>query len=185
MAKKGLLVVISGFSGAGKGTLMKELMNKYDNYALSVSATTRQPREGEVDGISYFFTDKQTFLDIKEQGGFLECAQHFDNHYGTPKALVEQNLQQGKDVLLEIEPVGALQVKEKMPQSVLIFLNVPSKEVLLERLKGRGSETEETIKKRMAKAEVELSQIDKYDFVVVNDFVDNAVKHIESIMGRK
>ena len=182
---QGKLYILSGPSGAGKGTVCKQLLEKNPDIVLSVSMTTRQPREGEIDGISYFFVDKQTFLDIKEQGGFLECAQHFDNHYGTPKAFVEQNLQQGKDVLLEIEPVGALQVKEKMPESVLVFLNVPSKEVLLERLKGRGSETEETIKKRMAKAEIELGQIDKYDFVVVNDLVDNAVKQIESIMGRK
>ena len=182
---QGKLYILSGPSGAGKGTVCKQLLEQNPDIVLSVSMTTRQPREGEIDGISYFFVDKQTFLDIKQQGGFLECAQHFDNYYGTPKAFVERNLQQGKDVLLEIEPVGALQVKEKMPESVLVFLNVPSKEILLERLKGRGSETEETIKKRMAKAEIELGQIDKYDFVVVNDLVENAVRQIESIMGRK
>lgn len=181
---KGRLYILSGPSGAGKGTVCKQLLKEKPEIVLSVSMTTRQPRADEKEGVSYFFTDKATFLKTKEEGGFLECAQHFDNYYGTPRGFVVDNLEKGCDVLLEIEPVGALQVKSKMPESVLIFLTTPTKEDLIARLKTRGSETEETIKKRMAKAETELSQMDKYDYVVVNDTVENAVKQIEKIMER-
>lgn len=146
--------------------------------------TTRSPRADEKEGISYFFSDKENFLKTKQEDGFLECAQHFDNYYGTPKKFVLDNINEGKNVILEIEPVGALQVKEKMPESVLIFLTVPKKSDLIDRLRSRGSETEETIKKRMAKAEIELSQMEKYDYVVVNDEIENAVNKIKEIIGR-
>lgn len=182
---KGKLYILSGPSGAGKGTVCKQLIKERPNIVLSISMTTRPPRADEKNGVNYFFTDKQSFLKIKEEGGFLECAGHFDNYYGTPRAFVVDNLEKGRDVLLEIEPVGALQVKAQMPESVLIFLTAPSKDDLIARLRSRGSETEETIAKRMAKAETELSQMDKYDYVVLNDTVENAVKKIEKIMGGK
>lgn len=181
---KGKLYILSGPSGAGKGTVCKKLLEEMPEIMLSVSMTTRKPRADEKEGASYFFTDKEHFLKIKEEGGFLECAQHFDNYYGTPRHFVMDKLNDGFDVVLEIEPVGALQVKAKMPESVLIFLTVPSKSVLIERLKGRGSETDETIKKRMEKAEIELNQMEKYDYVVMNDKIENAVAEIKDIIGR-
>ena len=182
---EGKLYILSGPSGAGKGTVCKQLLKEMPELILSISMTTRQPRADEAEGVSYFFVDKETFLRTKEEGGLLECAQHFDNYYGTPRSFVVDNLNKGKNVILEIEPVGALQVKAKLPESVLIFLTVPTKNDLIERLKGRGSETEESIKKRMEKAEIELSQMEKYDYVVVNDRVENAVSQIKDIIGRK
>lgn len=181
---KGKLFILSGPSGAGKGTVCKRLLQEMPQLVLSISMTTRNPRADEKEGISYFFTDKENFLKTKQEDGFLECAQHFDNYYGTPKKFVLDNINDGKNVILEIEPVGALQVKEKMPESVLIFLTVPKKSDLIDRLRSRGSETEETIKKRMAKAEIELGQMEKYDYVVVNDEIENAVNKIKEIIWR-
>ncbi len=182
---EGKLYILSGPSGAGKGTVCKQLLKEMPELVLSISMTTRKPRADEAEGLSYFFVDKETFLHTKEEGGLLECAQHFDNYYGTPRHFVMDNLHDGKNVILEIEPVGALQVKAKVPESILIFLTVPSKNDLIERLKVRGSETEESIKKRMEKAEIELNQMEKYDYVVVNDTVENAVNQIKDIIGRK
>lgn len=181
---KGRLYILSGPSGAGKGTVCKRLLEEMPEIVLSISMTTRRPRNDEQDGVSYFFTDKETFLKVKEEGGLLECAQHFDNYYGTPRHFVMDNLNAGKDVMLEIEPVGALQVKAKLPESVLIFLTVRSKQVLIDRLKKRGSETEESIAERMKKAEMEMNQKEKYDYVVLNDEVENAVAQIKEIIRR-
>ena len=146
---KGVLTIVSGFSGAGKGTVMKGLLANYDNYALSISATTRRPREGEQDGREYFFKTREEFEQMIAEGAFIEYAQYVENYYGTPKAYVEEQLANGKDVLLEIEIQGALQVKKLRPDALLIFITPPSAEILEQRLTGRGTETPEVIAMRM------------------------------------
>ena len=142
---RGILTVVSGFSGAGKGTLMKRLMEEYDNYALSISVTTRDPRPGEEDGVSYFFRTEEEFDRMVEEDAFLEYARYVKHSYGTPKAYVEEQLDAGKDVLLEIEIQGALQVKEKRPDTLLVFITPPTAEELERRLRGRGTETSSVI----------------------------------------
>ena len=145
MMNRGKLVIVSGFSGAGKGTIMKELISSRDNYSLSVSATTRQPREGEVNGVSYFFKSVEEFEKMIEQDEFLEYACYVGNYYGTPKKFVEDKRDEGKDVLLEIEIQGAMKVKEKCPDAILIFITTKDADTLRARLMGRGTETEEVI----------------------------------------
>ena len=149
MKHKGLLIVISGFSGVGKGTLVKRLVESYDNYALSVSMTTRAPRDGEKDGVSYFFVDKETFEETIARDGLVEYASYVGNYYGTPKAWVEEQLESGRDVVLEIEVQGALKVKEKFPDALLLFLLPPSAAELKRRLEKRGTETAEVIAQRL------------------------------------
>lgn len=182
MTNKGILIVISGFSGAGKGTLMKQLLSTYDNYALSTSMTTRQPREGERHGVEYFFADKAEFEEKIAANGFIEYAQYCGNYYGTPKAYVEEQLAAGKDVILEIEIQGALKVKEQIPESLLLFVTPPSAAELERRLRGRGTETEEVILKRLARAYEESEGMEAYDYIVVNDELDVCVKEIHSIV---
>lgn len=155
MNHKGTLVVVSGFSGAGKGTLMKMLLGKYDNYGLSISATTRNPREGERDGIEYFFKTKEEFKQMIEADAFIEYACYVDNYYGTPKDYVMSQLDSGKDVILEIEMQGALKVKEKLPETVLVFVTPQSIEELHRRLVSRGTETKDVIDARMTQAKEE------------------------------
>ena len=145
MERQGILAVVSGFSGAGKGTLMKELLRRYDNYALSISATTRSPREGEVDGREYFFVSKERFQQMIEEGSLVEYAQYVNHYYGTPKEYVMRQMAQGKDVILEIEIQGALKVKKRFPEALLLFVTPPSAEELCRRLVGRGTETIEVI----------------------------------------
>ena len=183
MNHKGILMVLSGFSGAGKGTLMKKLLETYDNYALSVSMTTRQPREGERDGIEYFFSSKEAFEQKIEEGGLIEYAQYCGNYYGTPKAYVEEQLANGKDVILEIEIQGALQIKEKFPEALLLFATPPSIEELEKRLRGRGTETEEVIRKRLLRAGEEAEGMDAYDYLVINDDLERCVEEIHSIVN--
>lgn len=183
MNHKGILMVLSGFSGAGKGTLMKKLLETYDNYALSVSMTTRQPREGERDGIEYFFSTKEAFEQKIEEGGLIEYAQYCGNYYGTPKAYVEEQLAKGKDVILEIEIQGALQIKEKFPEALLLFAMPPSIEELEKRLRGRGTETEEVISKRLLRAGEEAEGMDAYDYLVINDDLERCVEEIHSIVN--
>ena len=142
MNQRGILVVVSGFSGSGKGTLMKALLEKYDNYALSISATTRQPRAGEENCREYFFVTKEQFQEMIREDQLIEYAQYVDNYYGTPKAYVEKQMDAGKDVILEIEIQGALKVKEQFPETLLVFIMPPSAEELKRRLVGRGTETE-------------------------------------------
>ncbi len=182
MADKGILIIISGFSGAGKGTLVKELLKKYDNYALSVSMTTRAPREGERDGVEYFFTDRAGFEEQIKCGGMIEYAQYCGNYYGTPKAYVEQQLEQGKDVILEIEIQGALQVKELFPESLLLFVTPPSAAELERRLVGRGTESAEVVKQRLSRASEESEGIEAYDYIVVNDILEDCVKELHSLV---
>ena len=182
MNKKGILIVVSGFSGAGKGTIMKALLNKYDNYALSISATTRSPREGEVDGREYFFKTREEFEKMIAKDELIEYAKYVNNYYGTPKAYVEEQLANGKDVILEIEIQGALKVKEKFPETLLLFVTPPSAEILKARLIGRGTETMEVIEQRMARACEEAEGMDKYDYYVVNDVLDECVENVHNII---
>ncbi len=181
MSNKGVLAVISGFSGAGKGTLMKELMDKYP-YFLSTSATTRAPREGEVDGREYFFHTREEFEHMIKQGELIEWAEYVGNYYGTPKKAVEKQLSEGKDVLLEIEMQGGMHIKEQFPDAVLIFITPPSYEELERRLKGRGTEDIEDIKKRLLRATEEVAYMRSYDYIVINDDLMEAVDRINDII---
>ena len=168
--QKGILAVISGFSGAGKGTLVKELLTRHEQeYCLSISATTRIPREGEVDGQHYFFLDKSVFEQRIQEERFLEHACYVDNYYGTPKDFVFNKLSQGISVILEIEMQGALKVKERYPETVLIFVTPPTAEELEASLRGRGTETEEVILSRLSRASEEVTYMDKYDYIVLNE----------------
>jgi guanylate kinase len=182
MTKKGILIVVSGFSGAGKGTLMKRLMSTHDEYALSISMTTRQPREGEKNGVEYFFTDRESFESTIKNDGLIEYAEYCGNYYGTPRAYVEQQLQAGKNVILEIEIQGALKVKKKFPETLLLFVTPPSAAELERRLKGRGTETDEVIARRLSRAYEESEGIEAYDYIVVNDDLDTCVEEIHSLV---
>lgn len=182
MDNQGSLVVVSGFSGAGKGTVMKALISRYDNYALSVSATTRAPREGETDGKEYFFKTHQAFEDMIERDELIEYAQYVNNYYGTPKEYVFSNIQAGKDVLLEIEIQGALKVKKKFPETMLVFIMPPSAEELKRRLIGRGTEDMDTINARLKRAGEEAEDIPEYDYVIVNDTVDRCVEELHTLI---
>ncbi|MDE7440107.1 MAG: guanylate kinase [Clostridia bacterium] len=174
------LIIISGPSGVGKGTIVNELLKKGD-YALSISCTTRPPRSGESEGVSYFFISKHEFHSMIKQGGFLEYDKHFGNLYGTPKDFVEKQLQT-KNVILEIEVNGALNAKKSYPQALLLMILPPSLEELKARLNHRGTESPKKIKKRMERIEYELSQRDKYDYTVINDDLQRAVDEIEEII---
>jgi len=182
MNNKGILIIVSGFSGAGKGTLMRELLNRYDNYALSVSATTRKPRRGEEEGIAYFFKTVEQFEKMIAQEELIEYANYVDNYYGTPKAYVEEQLAAGRDVILEIEMQGALKVKEQIPETLLLFVTPNSIADLKKRLKGRGTESEEVIRCRMEQALKEAEVLYKYDYLIVNDYLDRSVRHIHQII---
>ena len=182
MEQKGILMVLSGFSGAGKGTLVKGLLKKYDNYALSISMTTRAPREGERHGVEYFFTDKQHFEETIEQNGLVEYASYCGNYYGTPRAYVEEQMAAGKNVSLEIELQGALKIKEKFPESLLIFVTPPSAEELKRRLEKRGTESAEVISQRLARAVEESEGIEAYDYIVVNDDLETCVEEIHRLV---
>lgn len=183
MKEKGLLIVISGFSGAGKGTLVKALLKKYDNYALSVSMTTRAPRPGERDGVEYFFTDRKHFEETIKQDGLIEYAPYCGNYYGTPKAYVEEQLAAGKNVILEIEIQGALKIKDKFPESLLIFVTPPSADELRRRLEGRGTESEDAIARRLARAAEESEGVEAYDYIVINDSLDECVEEVHQVVN--
>lgn len=179
---RGKLVIVSGFSGAGKGTVMNELIANNSNYALSISATTRQPRPGEVDGVSYFFKTREEFEEMIENDELLEYAQYVENYYGTPKAFVEAMRDEGKDVLLEIEIQGAMLVKGKCPDAILIFITTKDAATLRDRLTGRGTETEEVIEKRMNRAREEAQGVENYDYIVVNDILKDCVETVDRIV---
>ncbi len=180
--RKGILLVVSGPSGAGKGTICKELLNKNKDIKLSVSATTRKPRNGEVDGVNYFFLEKEQFTNMIGNGEFLEYAQIYDNFYGTPKAAILECLDKGQDVILEIEMQGARQVKEVYPEGVFIFVLPPSLQELKNRIIGRGTETTEEIEKRFSCAFEEINQIDNYDYFIFNKDVNDSVCQIQNII---
>lgn len=180
--EKGLLFILSGPSGVGKGTVCAALRKVNEKIIYSVSATSREPRAGEIDGINYFFKTKAEFEDMIATDQFLEWAQYVNNYYGTPRKFVTDMLEQGRDVILEIEVQGALQVKERYSEGIFIFLAPPDMEELKHRIQSRGTETDEVILNRMKKATEEIEMMTKYDYVVVNDEVDLAVKRIEAIM---
>ena len=182
MKQQGILAVVSGFSGAGKGTIMKALLEKHDNYALSISATTRKPREGEVHGREYFFLSVEEFEELIEKDQLIEHARYVSNYYGTPRSYVEEKMAEGKDVILEIEIQGALKVKEKFPETLLVFIVPPTAEELKKRLIGRGTETMELIETRMARAVEEAEVMDAYDYILVNETVDKAVEDLHNLI---
>ena len=182
MDHQGILVVVSGFSGAGKGTLMKELLKRYDNYALSISATTRAPREGETDGKEYFFVSKEQFEQMRDEQKLIEYAQYVNHYYGTPKEYVEQKMAEGKDVILEIEIQGALKVKKRFPDALLLFVTPPSAEELRKRLVGRGTETLEVINARLARAAEEASGMEAYEYLLINDDLDRCVEEMHQLI---
>ena len=182
MSDRGVLTVISGFSGAGKGTVVKQLLQEYD-YGLSISATTRSPREGEQDGREYFFKTKEEFEKMIREHQLIEYAQYVGNYYGTPKEYVVQQLEQGKDVILEIEMQGALRVREILPEVNLIFLTPPTVDELERRLVSRGTETAEVIRERMARAKEESAYMKEYDYVVINDDLDECVENVHQLIA--
>ena len=179
---KGVLLVISGFSGAGKGTVVKRLLEKYDEYALSVSMTTRKPREGEKEGVSYFFVSYDKFEQTIAENGLLEYALYCGNYYGTPRAYVESQLEAGKNVILEIEIQGATNIKRIFPESLLLFVTPPSAEILESRLRGRKTETDEVIAERLSRASEESHGMDTYDYIVVNDDLEVCVDEVHSLV---
>ena len=182
MKRKGILIIISGFSGAGKGTLVKRLVEKYDGYALSISATTREPRPGEVDGREYFFLKKEEFERKIAESGLIEYACYCDNYYGTPREYVEKQLADGRDVILEIEIQGAYKVKEQYPDALTLFVMTPGAEELRYRLESRGTESAEVIEKRMQRAAQEALGIEKYEYIVVNDNLEKCVDEVHRII---
>ncbi len=182
MSEQGVMVVISGFSGAGKGTLMKELLKRYPNYALSISCTTREPRSGEVNGREYYFITEEEFVRMIRDDELVEHACYCGCYYGTPRAYVEQKMAEGKDVLLEIEIQGALQIKEKFPETVLIFVMPPSAEELKKRLCGRGTESEAVINARLHRAVEEAQDMDRYDYLLINDNVEQCASLLHEVI---
>ncbi|MDR3593249.1 guanylate kinase [Clostridium sp.] len=180
---RGLLIVISGPSGAGKGTICKSFLERNKDVVLSVSATTRSPRNGEIEGINYYFMSKEEFKVKIEANDFLEYAEVYDNYYGTPKSNVEEVLESGKNVILEIDIQGALKVKENTQEGVFIFILPPSMEELKQRIINRGSETKESLMKRFKSAYKEINFVSKYNYAVVNDKVELAVEKLEAIIS--
>ncbi len=182
---QGRLFIISGCSGVGKGTLLKLFLEKNPSVKLSISATTRKPRQGEKDGVNYFFTSKEEFKKSVENDEFLEWAEFSGNYYGTKKSFVERTLSKGNDLILEIEVKGANQVKLKMPDAKTIFIMPPSIQVLEERLRGRNTEDEETIKKRLKEVSREIEAGKSFDYRIVNDKLESALNNLEQIFDRK
>lgn len=181
MSKQGILTVISGFSGAGKGTLIKALLKKYE-YGLSISATTRQPREGEVNEKDYFFLTREEFERMIEHNQLIEWAEYVGNYYGTPRKYVEGQLKEGKNIILEIEIQGALNIKKQYPEALLLFITPPTALDLKDRLIGRDTESLEVIGKRLRRAVDEAVFIDHYDYIIVNDKLDDCVEQTNQII---
>ena len=183
--RRGMLVIISGFSGAGKSTVTRRLLQDYDNYALSISATTRSPRPGEQDGIEYFFKSEEEFVRMIEEDAFLEYAYYVDHAYGTPQAYVDEQLDAGKDVLLEIEIQGALKVKARRPETTLIFLTPPDAGTLVSRLTSRGTEEEAVIRSRLKRAVEESADMELYDYILINDDLDTCVRELHELIEKQ
>ena len=182
MQEKGKLIVISGPSGAGKSTVVFKAIEGREDVCFSTSVTTRKPRPGEVDGREYFFVDPDRFKEMVENDELLEHAEYVANFYGTPRAYVEEKLEAGVNVLLDIEVQGARQVHEKMPDAVKIFIIPPSLETLEKRLKGRGTDTERAIEARLIRARQEYQEADFYDYLIINDDADKAAKELSAII---
>lgn len=176
------LYVISGSSGVGKGTVLKGFLNQNPHFMLSISCTTRSPRQGEVDGVNYFFLTKEDFQKCIDDNKFLEWAEFAGNRYGTKKKYINQCLEEGKNIILEIDTKGALQVKKQMPSAVLIFIAPPSIKALEERLRGRHTEDEATIQKRLNEVKEELKRAESFDYKIINDDLQNAIKELEKIV---
>lgn len=183
MKREGILVVLSGFAGTGKGSVVHGLMEQYEQYALSVSMTTRKPRPGEEEGVSYFFVDRERFEEEIKDGGLIEYASYCDNYYGTPKKYVQQQLKEGRDVILEIEIQGALKVKKQFPTALLLFIVPPSAAELKRRLVSRGTETPEVIEKRMKRAAEEAEGIDEYDYIIINDSLEDCIRKTHEVIN--
>lgn len=179
--KKGILTVVSGFSGAGKGTIIKELRKQYD-YELSISATTRQPRKGDVDGVDYFFKTREEFEQMIKDDKLIEWAEYVGNYYGTPKEYVEEQLKAGKDVLLEIEMQGGMLVKKQFPDAMLVFVTPPSAEILKNRLTGRATESAEEIERRLHRASEEADYMEQYDYILINDILEESVEELHHLI---
>ncbi len=183
---RGILTVVSGFSGAGKGTIMKELMKVHgERYALSISATTRAPRPGETEGVEYFFRSREEFEQMIADEALIEYAAYVGNYYGTPRAYVEEQLAAGRDVILEIEIQGALKVKRRFPDTLLLFVTPPSAAILKERLTGRGTETADVIESRLVRAAEEICGIEAYDYLIVNDRLQECVERVHQIISNE
>ncbi len=182
MSERGILAVVSGFSGAGKGTLTKELLRRYDNYALSVSATTRGPREGEEDGREYFFRTEEEFERLIEEDQLIEYARYVDHYYGTPKSYVLEQMRAGKDVILEIDIQGALKVRRQFPDTLLLFVSAPDADELKRRLRKRGSEDAAVIEARLSRAREEAEGMECYDYLLINDDLDACVEEMHHII---
>ncbi len=182
---KGTLIVISGPSGVGKGTVVDMLLKRLPDAVLSVSCTTRAPREGEREGKNYFFISKETFLKMIDEGGFLEYSNHFENYYGTPRFFVEQKLAENKDVILEIDVDGAQHIRDEFPEALLLMITPPSREELVRRLKMRGTEDEVLIEKRLQRADYELSRSKFYDYTIINDDLEETVGRILKIIENR
>lgn len=182
MSEKGCLIVVSGPSGTGKGTICGELLKRHPEISYSISATTRAPREGEQNGVNYYFLQKAEFEQMIAAGELLEWAEVYGNYYGTPLKKIRERLAEGQDVLLEIDTQGALNVKEKMPEGILIFIVPPSLEELERRLRGRGTDAEESIVRRLAQAEKEIGLAKEYNYIVENDRVELALAKVEAII---
>ena len=182
MAGKGVLLVLSGFSGAGKGTIVHRLMDKYDAYDLSVSATTRNPRDGEIDGKDYYFITKENFEEKIQQDDLIEYARYCDYYYGTPKSYVMNKLDEGRNVILEIEIQGAMKICEKYPEALLVFVMPPSAEEMKKRLLGRGTETPEIIDARVKRAAEESEGIEQYDYILINDDLEKCVDQLHMLV---
>lgn len=175
---KGKLIILSGFSGSGKGTVVNGLLEKYDDYAISISATTRNPREGEINGVHYYFKTPEEFQTMIDNDEFIEYATFVSNSYGTPKEFVEKKLEEGINVILEIEVQGALKVKEKMPDTVMVFIIPPSARILHDRLVGRGTEELDVVHGRLRRAIDESDFIKKYDYVIINDDLNECITNV-------
>ena len=182
MKTRGNLIVLSGFAGVGKGTVLRSLFETREGYAYSVSATTRSPRPGEVDGVHYFFVTKERFEEMIEKDELLEHASYVGNYYGTPRDYVEKKLDEGFDVILEIEVQGALNIKKKVPDAILIYMLPPAAKVLYERLRHRGPETDEVIAKRMKRAAEEAQSVSKYDYIIVNRDADECAAQLDTLI---
>ena len=179
---KGKLLVVSGPSGVGKGTIVKAVVEKRKNCALSISCTTREPRKEEIDGVSYHFITDEQFKKMIDEGGFLEYSGHFHNMYGTPKAFVESNFKEGNDVILEIDVDGALNVKKVHSEAILVMIAPPDKQALYDRLRHRKSEDEDEIARRVERSDYELSKASLYDYTVINDKLEDAIRQVEQIL---